>query len=208
MVMTATSPASSGPAGSQFEAQVGAHYLLSMLADTEPRGLPATTIDSVQFQRASEGRPLDDVIVHAHEELGRNAFLEIQVKRSIGFSPRDAVFRAVVGQIAAASLTPDFETTRYELAIATATSSQKLDRAYQHVLTWARQLGDAATFISRIERPGSANDDMRTFVQTFRTHLHDVGTPDDDETVWQLLRRFQILIFDFTVIGLRIGGTV
>ena len=36
--MNASSPASSGPAGSHFEAQVGAHYLLSLLIGAEPRG--------------------------------------------------------------------------------------------------------------------------------------------------------------------------
>lgn len=199
--MNAASPASSGPAGSHFEGQVGAHYLLSMLTGTEPRGLPGTAIDRIDFQRAAEGRPLDDVIVQAHDARGDPAVLEIQVKRGITFARRDPVFRAVVGQLIEASRRPDFETIRYELAIATARTSRKIDGAYQDVLTWARQLGDAPTFMSRIDRPGSANDDMRTFVRTFKTHLHDAGSGDDDQTVWRLLRRLQILVFDFTARG-------
>jgi bacterioferritin (cytochrome b1) len=63
------------------------------------------------------------------------------------------------------------------------------------------QLLSAATFFSRIERPGSANDDMRKFVRTIRSHLHEAGAAEDDETVWQLLRRLQILVFDFTAQG-------
>ena len=200
-MVNASSPASSGPAGSQFEGQVGAHYLLSLLAGTEPRGLPGTSIDTVQFQRAAEGHPLDDVIVHAHDESGHNAVLEIQVKRSITFSPSDAVFRGVVSQIADAARRPDFETTRYQLAIATARNSWKINGAYQEVLTWARQLGDAAIFMDRLARPGSANEDMRTFVETFRTHLDTADAPNDDETVWRLLRRLQILVFDFAALG-------
>src|SRR5437588_594818 len=80
-------PTSSGPAGSHFEAQVGASYLLSMLTGGEPRGLPGMVIDRIELQRASEGRPLDDVIVHAHDPSGTAAVLEIQVKREIAFSP-------------------------------------------------------------------------------------------------------------------------
>jgi len=118
-----TSPASSGPAGSHFEGQVGAHYLLSMLTGAEPRGLPGTTIERVEFQRASEGRSLDDVIVHVHDARGDPAVLEIQVKRSITFAPTDPVFRAVVGQIVGASGRPDFWDSRYELAIAIARTS-------------------------------------------------------------------------------------
>ncbi len=200
--MTPTSsPASSGPAGTAFEVQVGAYYLLAMLAGTAPRGLPGTSIKCVQFQRAAEGWPLDDVIVHTTDSLGKSAVLEIQVKRSIAFSPQDPVFRSVVRQIAEASRRQDFGSTPHEIAIATSQISRKIAGAYQDVLTWSRKLGDAATFIDRMRRPGSSNDDMRRFVETFRSHLDDAGTPDDDETVWRLLQRLQILVFDFTAEG-------
>lgn len=201
MTANVSSPASTGPAGSHFEGQVGAYYLLSMLTGTEPRGLPGAVMDRVELQRAAEGRALDDVFVHAHDARGDPAVLEIQVKRTITFAPADQVFRAVVGQIVDASRRPDFWTSRYELGIATARTSRKIDGAYQDVLTWARQLGDAATFMARIDRPGSANDDMRTFVRTFKSYLHDSGSHDDDETVWKLLRKLQILVFDFTAQG-------
>jgi hypothetical protein len=97
---SASSPAATGPAGSHFEGQVGASYLLALLTGSEPRGLPGTTIDSIQFQRAPEGRPLDDVVVRAHDGSGNSATLEIQVKRAISFAPTDDVFRGVVSQIA------------------------------------------------------------------------------------------------------------
>ncbi len=201
MTSIATNPASSGPAGPHFEGQVGAYYLLSMLIGAEPRGLPGTAIDRIEFQRAAEGRSLDDVIVHAHDRSGDPAVLEIQVKRSITFTPGNSVFREVVGQIIKASRRPDFWNSRYELSIATARTSRKIDGAYQDVLTWARQIGDAATFMARIDRPGSANDDMRTFVRTLKAHLHEAGSSNDGETVWGLLRKLQILVFDFTAQG-------
>lgn len=196
-----TSPASSGPAGSHFEGQVGAFYLLSLLVGAEPRGLPGTIIDRVAFQRAPEGHPLDDVIVQAHDVLGKTAILEVQVKKGITFAPSDPIFRSVAGQIAEVSRKPEFLNTRYELGIAISRTSHRIDGAYQDVLTWARQLGYAATFINRINRPGSANDSMRGFVDTFRAHLRDTGAAYDDATVWQLLRRLQIFVFDFTAPG-------
>ena len=199
--MIASSPASSGPAGSHFEAQVGAHYLLSLLIGAEPRGLPGTTIDRIEFQRGAEGRPLDDIIVHARDECGQSAVLEIQVKRSLSFAPSDQAFRQVVAQIAKASQRPDFFDSRHEFAIAIARGSARVEGAYQDVLTWARQLGSAETFIARIERPGFANDAMRTFVNTFRSNLNQTGAASDDETVWRLLSKLQILVFDFTALG-------
>ena len=42
---------------------------------------------------------------------------------------------------------------------------------------------------------------MRTFVSTFQANLRKSGCPDDQETVWRLLWRFQILPFDYTAPG-------
>jgi hypothetical protein len=201
VVTEGTSPASTGPAGAYFEGQVGASFLMSLLVGAEPRGLPGTTTDRVKLQRSAEGHPLDDVIVDAHDAQGNAAVLEVQVKRSITFAPTDPVFRDVVGQIAKVASKPEFLKGRYELAIATAQTSHKIEGPYQTVLTWARQLGGAATFMSRIKRPGSANDAMRSFVNTFRAHLEGAGAPHDDESVWRLLCRLQILPFDFTATG-------
>lgn len=197
-----TSTLASGPAGTHFEAQVGASYLLAMLAGAPARGLPGATIDRVALQQANAGHPLDDVVIHAHDNVsGKPAVLEVQVKRSVTFAATDPVFRKVVGQIVEVSQRPDFLTQRYELAIATTKGSRKIDGAYQDVLTLARQIGDAATFAAQIDLPGVANDDMRAFVKTFKSHLRDEGSPSDNETVWLLLRRLQILTFDFTAPG-------
>ena len=126
-----TSPSATGPAGSLFEGQVGAFFLLSLLLRTEPRGLPGTTIDRLSFQRASEDHPLDDVIVHAHDAHGKPAIPEVQVKESMTFAPGDLIFRSVVGQIVKASRKPEFRTSRYELAMAISKTSNRIDGAYQ-----------------------------------------------------------------------------
>ena len=195
------STASTGPAGGHFEGHVGAAYLLAMLVGAEARGLPGASIDRVACQRAAEGHPLDDVVIYAHDAHGNSAVLEVQVKKGMTFAPGDKVFREVVGQIAEAARKPEFWTTRHELGVAISRTSHNIDGPYQDVLTWARQLGDATTFIERINRPGSANDRMRSFVDTFRSHLKDAGAAHDDQTVWQLLRRLHILVFDFTATG-------
>lgn len=169
-----------------------------MLIDSEPRGLPGTSIVRIELQRAGDERPLDDVIVHTTSLGGDPAVLEIQVKRSIKFTPTDRIFREVVAQIVDASRRKNFFTSRYELAIAIARTSQKIDSAYQDVLTLARHIGDATIFVDRLHRPGAANDDMRTFVQTFRSHQREAGSADDAVMVWRLLQRLQILVFDFT----------
>jgi len=196
-----TSPASSGPAGSLFEGQVGGSYLLSLLLDVDARGVPGCRIHQIQFQRADESNPLDDVIVKAHDKAGRAATLEVQVKRSITFAPKDPVFRKVTGQIKEATDEPGFWSSNHQLAIAIARTTERIEKSYQDVLTWARNFESSAAFHARLARPGAGNDPMSTFVETFRNNLRECGEDSDDEFIWQLLRRLQILVFDFTAIG-------
>lgn len=161
MAAKPTSPAASGPAGANFEAQVGAYYLLAMLTGAAPRGLAGYVVERVEFQRGSAGRPLDDLVVHARNERGDPAILEIQAKRTISFSAIDPVFTAVVQQVAEASQRADFWSTRYELAVATARSSAKIDGPYQQTLAWARAVGSSAAFAQQINQVGSSSDDRR-----------------------------------------------
>src|ERR1700738_4970518 len=191
------SPASTGNAGPQFEAKVGAFYALSLLSGSEPRGLPGAILRSVEFQQRVAGHPLDDVIVKAINADGSPATLEIQVKRTLTFTASDSEFREIVGQIWEAAQRPDFRTGRYELAAAIARTTTRIELVCQEVLHWARQLPDGTTFAAHISRPKFASNDMRDFVEVFRANLAWVGAPTDDETVWPLLRRFQIVFFDF-----------
>ena len=193
-----TSPASTGGSGALFEAQVGAAYLLSMLLEVDPRGLPNCRIESIRLQRGQEDYPLDDVIIQGQDRSGNAATLEIQVKRSITFAPSDEVFQDVVKQVKVAVDSPGFWESNHHLAVAVARTTQKIETAYQDVLSWARNIEDATTFHARLTREGEANDAMRRFVSTFRNNLKAAGAPDDDETVWRILQRFHILIFDFT----------
>jgi hypothetical protein len=199
--LQAAPPAATGNAGPQFEGKLGAFYLLSLLIGGEPRGLPGATIRTVEFQQRGSGRPLDDVIIQAANADGSAATLEIQAKRTLTFTTTDAEFTDVVAQIWQAARKVEFETSRYELAIAIARTTTRVECSCQEVLHWARQLPDGATFAAHINRKGFSSKGMRDFVDVFRANLAAAGAPTDDEKVWRLLRRFQILVFDFESVG-------
>jgi hypothetical protein len=194
-------PAATGNAGPQFEGKVGASYLLSLLIGSEPRGLPGATIRTVEFQQHASGRPLDDVIIQATNADGSAAILEIQAKRTLTFTRSDAEFKDVVARIWNAACKPEFATTRYEIAVAIARTTTRIELSCQEVLHWARQLPDGTRFSAHINRKGFSSDGMRDFVEVFRADLVAANAPADDDTVWRLLRRFQILVFDFEAIG-------
>jgi hypothetical protein len=48
-----------------------------------------------------------------------------------------------------------------------------------------------------LNQPGAAHQAMRDFVEAFRGHMRSAGATHDDDAVWRLLRRFQVLAFDF-----------
>lgn len=190
------SPSGRGPAGNHFEGRIGAYYLLAMIAGAEPRGFAGARIDAVRFQGVSEGFTLDDVVIHA-TLASTPALLEIQAKRTISFAPSDTVFQDLASQVAAASTPDGVDPLRHQLAVATARTSYRISGPYQDVLAWARTMESAGAFFRRLAMDGVSSAEMRAFVATFRANLIAAGIADEDETIWRLLRRFQILEFDF-----------
>ena len=191
-----SSVAARGGAGVYIEGELGAYYLLEMLAGADARGLPGAQIERVQFQGADEGFTLDDLIIHGRSEQGQ-ALLEIQSKRTIQFSPKDTLFKEVCKHIAKAKPATGVPEHRHLLAVATQRTSYRISGPYQDVLEYARNTDTAASFFGRLAAKGLASREMREFLATFRSNLIAQGVADDDELTWSLLRRFQILEFDF-----------
>jgi hypothetical protein len=190
-----SSPVGRGGAGTYIEGELGAYYLLQLLAGSEARGLPDARIERVQFQGVDEGYALDDLIVHGASDKG-NSLLEIQSKRTISFAPKDGVFQSVCSQVARSA--PESQPTdRHLFAVATQRTSFAISGPYQDVLEWARMAKTGAQFFARLALKGVASEAMRGFAQTFRINLVAQGVADDAEAVWNIIRRFLILEFDF-----------
>lgn len=139
---------------------------------------------------------MDDVVVTGNDSQGRAVTLELQAKRTITFTATDPVFKDVVALACQAAAKPEFETTRYELAMAVARTSTKIEQHVQEVLKWARDYQDAEGFFRRLNQPGVAHQAMRDIVAAFRDHMRAAGATHDDAAVWRLLSRFQVLAFD------------
>ncbi|WP_299391413.1 hypothetical protein [Pelagibius sp.] len=191
-----SSPVGRGGAGVYIEGELGAFYLLAMLARAEPRGLPGNQFECVRFQGVEEGFALDDIVIHGNTEAGPS-LLEIQSKRTVRFSPKDSVFEEVCQQIATAAVSSELSDDRHQLAVATQRTSYKISGPYQDVLSWSRAVNTSAAFFNRLNAKGVASPDMREFVNSFRTNLVAAGIDDDDDVIWRIIRRFQILEFDF-----------
>ena len=190
-----SSPASRGGTGVYIEGELGAFYLLVLLAGAEPRGLPGAVLSSVSFQGEDKGYALDDVILRG-DNIAGPCVLEIQSKRTIKFSPKDRVFQEVCEQISR-SKSELIDPENHILAVATQRTSHAISGAYQDVLKWAKADSNERDFFKRLAADGVANPDMRTFAETFRSNLVSVGVENNDAVIWSILRRFLILEFDF-----------
>ncbi len=190
-----SSPVGRGGAGTYIEGELGAYYLLQMLASSAARGLPGSKIVRVQLQGENDGYALDDLIVHGISDKG-TAILEIQSKRTIRFSPKDPIFKSVCEQIVRSNPAEN-PTDRHLLAVATQRTSYPISGPYQDVLEWARKAQSGCQFFARLKLKGVASDEMRSFAASFRKNLVDQGVANEDEAIWAVLRRFIILEFDF-----------
>ncbi len=187
-----SSPRSTGPAGSQFEAKVGTHYALAILAGTEPFGLPGAIVDRIEFQRGGQGHPLDDVIVRGTTAAGEDRCLEIQVKRAMAFTKSDANFASIVdGIVRARRIEPN---RRFAVAIERTTGA--IDKGVQEALELAQQTIDVASFLKLLETPGRHNQDTKDFVDAFKIHLAVSGEAGND-VLYDVLRSFSVLTFDY-----------
>jgi hypothetical protein len=190
-----SSPVGRGGAGTYIEGELGAYYLLQMLADSDARGLPGGSIERVQFQAETEGYALDDLVIHSVSDHGI-AILEIQSKRTATLAPKDPIFKSVCEQILR-SKPAQKPTDRHIFAIAIQRTSFAISGPYQDVLEWARKAESGAQFFARLAMQGVSSESMRVFATTFRSNLVSHGLADDDEAVWNIIRRFIILEFDF-----------
>lgn len=190
-----SSPVGRGGTGAYIEGELGAFYLLALLAGIEPRGLPGSRILRVRFQGVELGYTLDDLIVHGVSNSGET-ILEIQSKRTITFSRQDPVFKDVCTQIAGSS-GHGIPEERHQLAVATQRTSKAISGPYQDVLQWARTASGGTEFFRRLAARGVAGAEMRRFGETFRANLVEAGIADDNDTIWEFFRRFQIMEFDF-----------
>ena len=186
------SPRATGPSGPQFEAKVGTHYALALLANTEPFGLPGAIVDRLEFQRAGQGHPLDDVIVRGKTPQGEHRCLEVQVRRSMAFTEKDTDFASIVAAIVTArKIEPD---RRFAVAIERTTGA--IENGVQEALELAQQTIDAPSFLKLLETPGRSNKDMRAFAAAFKLHLAASGEAGDD-VLYDVLRSFSVLTFDY-----------
>ncbi|WP_448149422.1 hypothetical protein [Labrys miyagiensis] len=147
----------------------------------------------MKFQRGYEGHALDDIVVEGVNTAGDPATLEIQAKRTLEFTASDEAFGKVVAQIISAQ----GEAAKRPIAAAIARTNTKIERHYQQLLVLARTVGSGDALRQALDAPRVVSAGMRDFASAFIAQLLAAAADASDDALWWILRRFQILVFDF-----------
>lgn len=191
-----SSPISTGGGGVHFESRVVAYYFASLLSGGTVLGhRERTAISSVSCQRKDRENPIDDIKIHCKlpDSDGR---LDLQIKRTLKIGD-NALFREVIGDCWDTFAANQGDRNIW-FGAGVGTIVPKYEEHGRQVLTWARQINTSADFFERLQTEGVASDGMREFVETIRTAIEKARhqKPSDDD-LWEFLRRFVFLYFDF-----------
>jgi len=192
-----TSPLAGAGAGTDFETDVGAVFLASLLLGGPARGAAGGTTVGVLFQRKALGVPLDDVQI-ATAGIGGRARLDLQIKRSFSFTRGDREFAAVVNACWDTFAEPSFQgVPGNRCGVALGNPSQRIKGHVVRVPVWAQMSTSAAKFFDRIRTERLSSREMRDFVEQVGDQVREhAGAAATDEALWQFFQRLVVVDFD------------
>lgn len=198
-----SAPFATGGGGTIFENQVQTAFVVLMLTGGAVPCLPPWPIVKVKLQGRYAGYQTDDFIVFVEQRGGgKTARLLAQIKHVVSITENDSTFSEV---IAAAWL--DFNnphlfdrTTDVFALICGPLSAHDTENA-RTLLEWARHSESAKEFIDKVNLAKFSSPAKRNKLQAFRAQLKQAnsGTDLTDEELWQFLKSFHLLGYDFDI---------
>lgn len=195
----AVSPFATGGGGVRFELLVAVHYLVRLLRQEVPRGLPAGTVQEVHLQQRNRGNPVDDIVVDCRGPNGLKR-LFLQVKHSMTFS-KNQHFVEVIEQTWKQLQGPEFKLDHdaVGVAIGEVCNNTTVRRHVKDVLDWATTSSSARAFYQKV----CAFSQKSQVVSAFEKGLEKaLGRRPTQKQVQTLLKHFVVVPYDF---GTRAG---
>ena len=158
----------SGGEGFTYEDTVVAYYLTALLHEEGAAGISGR-ISRVAVQQASQGEPLDDLVVDA-DLFGEPRRLSLQVKRQLTISAAESNtdFRELIANSLSTRAKPGFRVgvDRYGF-IARTVGDERLN-SLQRIISWAQASPTGAEFAARFSagEASQADIDIRDELQT------------------------------------------
>ncbi len=192
-----TSPVASGGGGTHFEAKVVAHYLAAILCQTRVEGLPpsAHAIEA-NTQQADFGSQLDDLVIKGIMEDKSEMHLHLQIKIKISLTQKNSEWKDLIKK-AWATYSGDFDKDVDRIGFAIGNTSERLKQC-QEAIEWAKATVNGKKFIEKIKKKNHSHEYKREFVETIKSQIPACsGESITDDVLWQFIRSFAILHFDY-----------
>lgn len=192
----ASTPESTGGAGTIFEQHVDASFLALLLIGGIPPVLADCVVDEVHFQTGHLGWNTDDLLVVGITTSEDKRQLLCQVKSSFVVSSKDDDCRKAFLDFWMDLKSANFNRNRDCFVLVIQRGTDTLLGNLNLVLDCARNANDINNFNNRMSEEGYLNQHARRYAKEIRKIVEDqYGSISDDE-FWQYLRTIHVLSLD------------
>ena len=184
-----------GGGGVNFEQQVQAMFLLSLLVDGFCPAMNETT-HRVCFQAKHLGYDVDDLAVFTLRNMNEGKLL-CQVKHSITATAKDSIFQEVISAAWSDFNKVTFDKENDQIALITAQISNYALRSLRFLHAQAIGSVDAQDFVERVQTPMFSNSEYGKMLETIKECVALAKNSDPSDTeIWCFCKAFVLLLFD------------
>lgn len=186
---------STGGGGGNFEQQIQAMFLLSLLIDGFCPAMNEQT-KKVHFQAKHLGYDVDDLVVITYRNELEGKML-CQIKHSITATEKNKIFQEVICAAWNDFNKEDFDRDCDRIALVTAQISNKAQQSLRFLHAEAIGSIDAEAFMEKIDMPVFSNDDNKKMLAAIKECISLVkGCEPENEELWKFCKVFILLLFD------------
>ena len=186
---------STGGGGVNFEQQIQAMFLLSLLIDGFCPAMNEQT-KKVHFQAKHLGYDVDDLVVITYRNESEGKML-CQIKHSITATEKNKIFQEVICAAWNDFNKEDFDRDCDRIALVTAQISNKAQQSLRFLHAEAIGSIDAEAFMEKIDIPVFSNDDNKKMLAAIKECISLVkGCEPENEELWKFCKVFILLLFD------------
>ena len=186
---------STGGGGVNFEQQVQAMFLLSLLVDGFCPAMNEST-KRVCFQAKHLGYDVDDLVVFTYRNDNEGKML-CQMKHSILISEKDDVFQEVISAAWNDFNRKDFDKENDKIALVTAQIAYKSQKAFRFLHAQAVSSIDEKQFMDRVNFANFSNNDNVRILNIIKFCITKTNNEEPTSLqLWQFCKCFILLLFD------------
>lgn len=198
-----SSPSSTGGAGNDFERHVQAAYAVLMLSGGFAPALTTKwPIYKIKLQGKHNDFNTDDLIIFTKDPVSsKEARLLGQIKLSLNLTQDDSLFGDVINSMWHDFINPSVFTKGVDaLALITGPISKVDTENVRTILEWSRASNDSSDFLDRVNKTRFSSKKKIEKLSAFKVQLSKAkGNQITDEELWQILKSFHLIGYDFDV---------